>query len=164
MSLTSGKESKVNNARQTHKAGAMSGAARSTAQATSAIIGLVLIAVGILGFFYGDASFTVGEDLERGQFLGFAVNGWHNVVHIATGAFLLLMLPTLTSAVTGLLVFGVVYAVVTVWGFIDQTDVAEVIPVDTADNVLHAVLAGIALIVAVAAGGLKLGAKRKEPS
>ncbi len=150
--------------RQAHKAGVKEGAARSTAQIVSGIIGLVLVAAGILGFIYGESSFAVGENLQSGEFLGFAVNGWHNVIHIATGAFLLLMMPTLTSAVTGLLVFGLVYAAVTIWGFIEQTDVAGLFPVDTADNILHLVLAAVALIVAITAGGLKWGAKRNQPS
>ncbi len=147
-----------------HRAGVKEGAARSTAQIISGIIGLVLVAAGILGFIYGESSFAVGANLERGEFLGFDVNGWHNVVHIATGVFLLLMIPTLTTAVTGLLVFGLVYAAVAIWGFIEQTDVARVLPIDTADNVLHAVLAVIALIVAIAAGGLKRSATRTKPS
>lgn len=143
-----------------HKAGVKEGAARSIAQITSGVLGVVLIAVGVLGFIYGDSSFTVGDELSSGELFGFAVNGWHNIVHIATGALLLLMMPTITSAITGLLLFAVIYAAVTVWGFITGGDVAWIVPVDTADNVLHAALAVVALIVAIAAGGMKRGAKR----
>ncbi|MPY82799.1 MAG: DUF4383 domain-containing protein [Actinophytocola sp.] len=143
-----------------HKAGVKEGTARSIARITAGVLGVVLIAAGVLGFIYGDSSFTVGDQLGRGEFLGFDVNGWHNIVHIATGAFLLLMMPTTTSAITGLLVFAVVYAAVTVWGFVTGTDVAWIVPVDTADNILHAALVVVALIVAIAAGGIRRGAKR----
>ncbi|GAA5103594.1 DUF4383 domain-containing protein [Haloechinothrix salitolerans] len=130
------------------------GAARSLAQLTSGVVGVVLVVAGILGFFLGDSSFTVGDNLESGELFGFAVNGWHNVVHIATGAFLLAVMANAKSAAAGLLVFGVVYGVVTVWGFITGDDILGLIPVDTADNILHAVLAVVAIVVAIASGGL----------
>ncbi|MPY96535.1 MAG: DUF4383 domain-containing protein [Actinophytocola sp.] len=130
------------------------GAARSLAQLTSGVVGVVLVVAGILGFFLGDSSFTVGDNLESGQLFGFAVNGWHNVVHIATGVFLLAVMANGTAAAVGLLAFGVVYGVVTIWGFAAGTDILGLIPVDTADNILHAVLAVVAIVVAIASGGL----------
>ncbi|MPY77304.1 MAG: DUF4383 domain-containing protein [Actinophytocola sp.] len=148
----------MNSEPDTHQAsnpGDAAGVARSLAQVTSAVVGIVLVVAGVLGFFYGDSSFGVGDNLKSGELFGFAVNGWHNVVHVATGAFLLLMMASATSAAVGLLAFGVVYGVVTVWGFIDTSDIAMLIPVDTADNVLHAVLAVLGIVVAIAAGGLK---------
>ncbi len=136
------------------KAGRAEGAGRTLAQGASLVIGLVLIAVGALGFFFGGSEFGVGGSLEGQEFIVFEVNGWHNVVHLATGAFLVLMAATARSAVTGLLIFGLAYAVVTVWGFIDGNDVANVIPVNTADNWLHVALTAAALLIAVVSGGL----------
>jgi len=58
---------------------------RSPAQLYALIFGVVLVAVGILGFFY-EASFSSGDDAERDAVLGILdVNGWHNLVHIASG-------------------------------------------------------------------------------
>ena len=46
---------------------------------------LTLVAAGIAGFFY-NASFATGDDVPRDAVIGILdVNGWHNVVHIATG-------------------------------------------------------------------------------
>lgn len=138
-----------------HTPGSAAAAGRSLAQITSGIVGIVLVVAGIVGFFYGDSSFTVGDNLESGELIGFAVNGWHNVVHIATGVFLLAVMATATSAAVGLLAFGLVYGVVAIWGFAAGTDILGVIPVDAADNILHAVLAVVAIVVAIASGALR---------
>jgi hypothetical protein len=47
-----------------------------------------LIAVGVLGIVFGGSGFDAGGDVQGDDFIIFEVNGWHNVVHIATGAFL----------------------------------------------------------------------------
>ena len=48
------------------------------------VFGVVLVAAGILGFFY---SSVFGDPGDVDSVLGILdVNGWHNVVHIATGA------------------------------------------------------------------------------
>ena len=62
---------------------------RSPAQLYALVFGLVLVAAGILGFFY-EASFATGDDTlstdDREAVLGLLdVNGWHNVVHILSG-------------------------------------------------------------------------------
>ena len=54
------------------------------------LVGGVLIVAGIIGFFY-EASFAVGDDIRSDKVFDIlAVNGWHNVVHMAIGAVLLL--------------------------------------------------------------------------
>src|SRR3954470_23632472 len=84
------------------------------AQAFCGLVGVVLSAAGALGFL-GNASFG-GPD-ERGSFLGLDVNGWHNVVHIATGLLLLAGAPSATAARAVCVIFGGAYAVVAVLGF-----------------------------------------------
>jgi hypothetical protein len=105
-------------------------------------VGVVLVAAGIIGFFY-ESSFTT-DDSVRGAVFGLLdVNGWHNVVHIATGLLGILAARTLAGARTYCLLFGIVYAVVCVWGFIAGNDgsVLGIVPVNTADNILHLLLA-----------------------
>lgn len=150
----------ANRAGQGPKSGTMTGAARSLAQVTAGVVGLLLVAAGILGFFYGGSDFGVGGNLTSDEFLGFDVNGWHNVVHIASGGFLLLMLPTAKSATIGLIAFGLIYAVVAVWGFFAGDAIAQAVPVNTADNILHTALAAIALIIGATAAAMQAGAKR----
>jgi hypothetical protein len=142
------------------RAGIKEGAGRTLAQVSCLVGGAVFIAVGILGFFFGGSDFTTGADVEGQNFIIFEVNGWHNVVHIATGAFLVLMAVTAGSAVIGLLIFGLAYLAVTVWGFLEGNDVVNLIPVDTADNWLHLALAVVALLIALVSGGL-LGSARR---
>lgn len=144
--------------------GAKEGAARTLAQAFCLVTGIVLIAVGVLGFFFGSAAFTTGPGVSGEEFIVFEVNGWHNVVHIATGAFLVFMAAAPATAITGALVFGVVYVVVTVWGFIDGDDVAALIPINVADNFLHLALALVAILIGVSAGGMKRSAGKDRPA
>jgi len=124
---------------------------RSTAQWYCLIVGATLLLVGVLGFL-AESKFdtSIGGDsgsLDGEDFLIFEVNGWHNVVHIASGGFLLLMSSRHARARTGALAFGAIYGLVAVIGLIDGHDVLGIIPIDPADNVLHVVLAGSALAV-----------------
>ena len=58
----------------------------------------MLVAAGVLGFFY-EASFATGDDAKADEVLGIlAVNGWHNLVHIATGVLGLVVAGSYASA------------------------------------------------------------------
>jgi Domain of unknown function (DUF4383) len=124
---------------------------RSPAQVYAILFGAVLTVAGIIGFFY---SSDFGSPGNTDDVLGIlTVNGWHNVVHIATGlaglaAFSAGYLASRSYAI-GL---GVVYIVVAIWGFIigSGDSILTIIPVNTADNILH-VLIGVAGIAAFAA-------------
>jgi Domain of unknown function (DUF4383) len=120
-------------------------AERSPAQVYALVIGLTLVAAGILGFFYS-ASFSTGDGTEREAVLGILdVNGWHNVVHIATGAIGLLVATSYGGSRGYALGLGAVYLLVAALGFIagDGDEILNLIPVNTEDNVLH-LLIGIA--------------------
>jgi hypothetical protein len=118
---------------------------RSPAQVYALVIGLTLVVAGIAGFFY-NASFSTGDGTERDAVLGVLdVNGWHNVVHIASGAVGLLIVGSYRGARAYALGLGIVYLLVTLLGFIagDGDEILNLIPVNTEDNVLH-LLIGIA--------------------
>ena len=118
---------------------------RSPAQVYALVIGLTLVVAGIAGFFY-NASFSTGDGTERDALLGILdVNGWHNVVHIASGAVGLLVVGSYRGARTYALVLGIVYLLVTLLGFIagDGDEIFDVMPVNTEDDILH-LLIGIA--------------------
>ncbi|HMJ96977.1 MAG TPA: DUF4383 domain-containing protein [Thermoleophilaceae bacterium] len=122
---------------------------RSPAQVYAVVIGVTLVAAGILGFFYS-ASFGTGDGTERDAVLGILdVNAWHNIVHIASGAVGLLVLGSYRGARAYALGLGVVYLVVTLLGFIagDGEEILNLIPVNTEDNFLH-LLIGIAGVAA----------------
>jgi Domain of unknown function (DUF4383) len=120
---------------------------RTLAQAYCLVAGLVLLLVGVLGFI-SDAHFGAATD-GRGEFLGFDVNGWHNVVHIVSGLFLLAVRGEAARARAGALAFGVFYAGVAVSGFITGDSVLGIVAIDQADNWLHVGLAALAILSAL---------------
>jgi hypothetical protein len=127
---------------------------RSAAQWFCLIVGGTLVVVGLLGFL-AEATFdtSAGSDpgaLDGENFILFEVNGWHNVVHIASGLFLLALAGRHRTARTAALSFGAIYGVVTVIGLIDGHDVLGLIPVNPADNVLHILLTVTALAAGLA--------------
>jgi hypothetical protein len=118
---------------------------RSPAQVYALVIGATLTVAGIVGFFY-NASFGSGDGTSRDAVLGILdVNGWHNVVHIASGAVGLLLARSYGGSRAYALVLGAVYLVVALLGFLagDGGEIFSLIPVNTEDNFLH-VLIGIA--------------------
>ena len=124
---------------------------RSPAQWFCLIVGGTLVLVGLFGFL-AEATFDTSQGSDPGavdgeNFILFEVNGWHNVVHILSGAFLLAFAGRHRAARTAALAFGAIYGVVTVIGLIDGHDVLGVLPVNPADNVLHILLTLTALAV-----------------
>jgi uncharacterized protein DUF4383 len=124
---------------------------RSPAQIYALLFGVVLVAVGIIGFFY---SSDFGSPGDVDPVLGILdVNGWHNIVHIATGALgLLAFAGGYSYARQYALGLGAVYIAIAIYGFIigDGESLLGFIPVNTEDNFLH-LLIGIAGIGAGAA-------------
>ena len=67
----------------------------SPARLYALLVGGVLTIAGIIGFFYS-SSFDTGSELPTDEVLGIlSVNGWHNIVHLATGLLGLAALPAL---------------------------------------------------------------------
>ena len=80
------------------------------------LVGGVLVIAGIIGFFY-EASFAVGNEVVADDVFGIlAVNGWHNLVHIAIGG--LLLVAAGGAARPAALFVGVLYLVLAGLGFI----------------------------------------------
>jgi hypothetical protein len=126
------------------------------AQLYCLVIGLTLLLVGLLGFI-ADATFDTSAtadpeggntdgSLQGDSFLGFEVNGWHNVVHVLSGLVLLAAFRRRAPARTVAIAFGLVYGLVSIIGLIDGNDVLGFIPVNPADNVLHIALSALGLV------------------
>ena len=131
---------------------------RSPAQVFALVIGLTLVAAGIAGFFY-NASFATGDDVPRDAVIGILdVNGWHNLVHIATGVAGLVLAGSYDGARLFALGGGALYLVVAVAGFIagDGGVLVGLIPVNTEDNLLH-------LLIAIAGLGAGFATPGVEP-
>lgn len=133
------------------------------ARAYSVVVGAVLVVAGIVGFFY-NAEFTSDEGVHDAVFGILDVNGWHNVVHIATGALGLVAFAAGAYAARAYAgVLGLVYGAVAVWGFIlgDGESILSIVPVNTEDNVLHLALGAVGLLAAAAS---PTGVGRPAPS
>src|ERR687896_855644 len=137
---------------------------RSPAQAYALVFGVVLVMAGIVGFFY-EAEFSSDEAVRDAVFGILDVNGWHNLVHIATGVLGLVAAGSYAYARSYALGLGAVYVVVAVWGFVvgDGDSILSIVPVNTEDNVLH-VLIGVTGLAAAAATPAPAGAAGTRPA
>ena len=114
----------------------------ATIKAYAGLVGIVLVAVGLLGF--------VGNPIVGESSAVFPTGAVHNVVHVATGLIALFIgfgLPSARQA-TGMIGFGILYLVVfvtlivspTLFGLFDT-------PVNVADHILHAGLGIVSLAI-----------------
>ena len=129
---------------------------RSPAQTYALVVGATLTAAGIAGFLYS-GDFSTGEatrdPANREAVLGVLdVNGWHNVVHLASGLVGLASRRSFAGARTYALVLGSAYVVVTILGLIagDGGSILGLVPVNSEDNVLHAAIAVLGLAAGLA--------------
>jgi hypothetical protein len=105
------------------------------------ILGVVFVLVGLLGF--------VNHDL-----LGAHLNGTHNLVHLVSGALALYFgfAGSLSAARLFCIVFGVVYLLLGVCGFLLGTGEGRMLAIDdllmlgTMDHVIHVLLGLVFLI------------------
>lgn len=98
------------------------------------ILGIVLVLIGVAGFF------------TNGMLLVFQVDTVHNIVHLLSGV------VGIAAAASGdkysrlyLILFGLVYGLVTVVGFVNAGDILGLFTVNDADNYLHAAIAVVSL-------------------
>jgi hypothetical protein len=120
-----------------------------TAKTAALAIGVIFIAVGLLGFIdnpiVGDSDNAI-----------FHADTLHNWVHIGSGIlFVLVALAMPASAATVLIVFGIVYAIIGVIGFFSmgsegQGTILGILHVNGADNYLHVALGVIIFLAGVA--------------
>jgi hypothetical protein len=138
---------------------------RRPVQLAALVVGVVFLLVGVLGFIpgitanFGDLTFAGHQ--SQAMLLGlFQVSVLHNIVHLLFGVAGLAMSRTVAGARNFLIYGGVVYAVLWIYGLvIDQTSAANFVPVNTADNWLHLLLA-----VGMIALGVALGRGRRTAS
>jgi arginine exporter protein ArgO len=129
---------------------------RQPIQVAALVMGVVFLLVGLLGFIpgittnYGAMAFA-GHQSEAMLLGVFQVSVLHNIVHLLFGIAGVAMARTVAGARNFLIYGGVVYAVLWLYGLlIDQGSAANFVPVNTADNWLHLVLA----VVMIALGFL----------
>jgi hypothetical protein len=113
-----------------------------TTKTAALILGIVFLAVGILGFIPNPLISSTGI---------FAVNPAHNLVHLVSGAAILAGAYSNVGAALTLKIFGVIYALIALLGLMtDGNMLLGIILMNHADHWLHVGLA----IVILAAGFL----------
>jgi Domain of unknown function (DUF4383) len=116
----------------------------SPARLYATLVGGTLVIAGIIGFFYnghfGSGADAFGNDHSVEVFGILAVNGWHNLFHIATG--LIGLAVAGYAARQYALAVGLLYVVLALWGFIlgSGHNLLGIIPINTEDNFLHLLL------------------------
>ena len=134
---------------------------RHPLQVVALASGALFLVVGVLGFVPG-----VTTDYSELEFVGhesdalllgiFRVSILHNIVHLLFGVFGILAARSVRDSRNFLIGGGVVYLVLTVYGLaIDHGSEANFVPINSADNWLHLVLA-----IGMIGAGIALGRTR----
>ena len=116
-------------------------------QIAALIVGVAFLLPGVLGFVPGITTHYDMLDFaghESGaKLLGiFGISVLHNIVHLAFGIAGLVFARTVKGARGYLIGSGVIYLLLSIYGLlIDHESAANFVPIDTADNWLHLVLA-----------------------
>jgi hypothetical protein len=131
--------------------------------------GIVFLLVGILGFVpgvtthYDDLSFA--GHMSGAKLIGiFQVSVLHNLIHVAYGVAGLALASRPRAAALYLLIGGIVYGVVWVYGMaVGMDSDANFVPLNTADNWLHFLLF-VAMVVLGVVGLRRLQHRGRGPS
>ena len=109
-------------------------------QRTAKWFSVIFILVGILGFIPG----VTADGYLFGIFESSAIL---SVAYLVSGIFALLCVGSQRGAKSYFKIFGVVYALLAILGFIDGSNIFNLLIVNGADNVLHLLVAVVALVV-----------------
>lgn len=135
------------------------------AQLYALLAGALLSLLGILGFFF-DASFGTGSSLASDDLAGtLNINGWRNVVYLATGLLGLALASRRPRMIA--FVIGTFYVVLAIWGF-EVTErgigsILDLMPLGDNDNFLHLILGLLGLGAGLLDGPLPKLPKRFRP-
>lgn len=124
----------------------------SLAKGPVGIIGVILLAGGLLGLLMGSTDFTThapNGDVSGGTFLGIEGNGWTWLGFAGAGALLLLSAPMHWSAKTMSLIVGLVMAAACVIAVVDGNDVFGVVAANRATMFVMGAAAVALFIVAM---------------
>jgi hypothetical protein len=133
------------------------------AQTYAAIVGLFLLVLGILSLVIESVSFgTIGSVVAQPQFLIWSVSGWTTILWIVMGALGLLAMARLDAARRYAMFAGVLFAVIAIWGFIDGNNVVGLVAADTTNNITHAIIGGLGLLVAMLPQGMQRAAADRD--
>ncbi len=141
----------------------MATSGKSLAQLGAFAVGVVYIAVGIIGFFI--TGFDNFAQDTTSKLLVFDINPLHNLIHLFIGLYLLLVSRFDTTVAEGALIGGgIVYVVAGILGATNDLQILSTTSATSADTFLHfasgiaAILIGLVSATRTTAAGRRSGA------
>ena len=122
------------------------GGKRTQVQVGALVVGVAFLLVGVLGFVPGVTqsyeTMRFASHHSDAQILGlFQVSVLHNLVHLVFGVAGVLLARSTRTAINYLRIGGLIYVVFFLYGIeVPQMSAANFLPMDDADDGLHAVL------------------------
>jgi hypothetical protein len=133
----------------------------SLAKGPVGIIGIVLLAGGILGLLFGSTNFEMNApngDVTGGTFLGIEGNGWTWLLFAGGGLLLLMSAPMHWSAKTMAMIVGLAMAAAAIIALVDGSDVLGIF----AANGMTALAFGAAAVACLIVAMLPRVGRRRE--
>jgi hypothetical protein len=124
----------------------------AVARAPVWIIGVLLVAFGMVGLLTGGGDFSADPfngDVAGEVLLGIEANGWTNALFVVNGGLLILASVTLLSARFVAVAVGLDFAAAAAVALIDGSNVLGVFATNGATQTVWAVLALVLLVLAV---------------
>ena|SRR5579863_3311796 len=116
------------------------------------MIRIAAVIFGIAFIFAGIAGFLPQFTTDGMLFGYFEVNAMHNVIHLISGVIAIMAATSFAYSKLYFQIFGVIYGLVAIAGFVLHGDLSFIMmQVNMADNILHAVIAIIALYLGFSA-------------
>ncbi|MBA2516411.1 MAG: DUF4383 domain-containing protein [Solirubrobacterales bacterium] len=135
----------------------------SLAKGPVALLGLALLAYGITGLIFGGQSFSsnpVDGTINGEKWLGLEVNGWSNLLFIASGALLLFGSPLHWGAKTMSLIVGLALGAASVIALVDKSDVFGIFAANGLTKLVWGAASALLLVLALLP---RVGGKTKHP-
>ena len=135
----------------------------SLAKGPVGIIGIVLLAGGILGLLFGSTDFTMDApngDVSGSTWLGIEGNGWTWLLFAGGGLLLLLSAPMHWSAKTMAMIVGLVMAAAAIIAIVDGSDVLGIFAANGMTMLAFGAAAVACLIVSMMP---RVGRRREVP-
>jgi hypothetical protein len=124
----------------------------SLAKGPVAVIGVALLALGLLGLVFGGNGFTsdpVSGTAQGTKWLGLEANGWSNVLFAGAGALLLFGSPLHWGAKTLSLIVGLALGAASVIALVDGDDVFGIFAANGLTKLVWGVAAAVLLVLAL---------------
>jgi len=110
------------------------------------VFGTVYLLTGLAGFIVTGFGSLVSS---VGVLAVFELNPLHNLAHMLIGLLWLLSAANADTARAAAQVFGLVYVVLSILGFLAIGVALNALALNTADNILHLVSGGVALLLGI---------------